>query len=123
MSGLDKINFTKRVLEEIAPPSEGRLYFRDSKTRGLLLTVYPTGRKVFSLYRKVDGHPERMMIGPFPDWSVERARGKARGSPEGKWRDTLIRSVPSILESASCRSALFSASQAISYSPARSNLH
>ena len=77
MSGLDKINFTKRVLEEIAPPSEGRMYFRDSKTRGLLLTVYPTGRKIFSLYRKVDGRPERMMIGPFPDWSIERARGKA----------------------------------------------
>jgi len=41
------------------------------------VAVSPAGKKTFILYRKVAGRPERITIGPYPDLSIEQARGKA----------------------------------------------
>jgi len=35
------------------------------------------GAKTFMLYRKVNGRPERMKIGPIADWSIDSARDEA----------------------------------------------
>jgi integrase len=43
----------------------------------LTLAVSPAGKKVFVLYRKISGKPERINIGPYPDLTIEQARGKA----------------------------------------------
>lgn len=78
MSADNILNFTKRTLEAIsAPPKGKRLYFRDSKQRGLILDVTPSGTKSFYFYRKIHGRPVRLLLGRFPDLSVEQARGIA----------------------------------------------
>lgn len=43
-----------------------------------MLDVTHTGNKTFYLYQRVDGKPERIKLGRFPDLSIERARGAAR---------------------------------------------
>src|SRR5258706_153416 len=73
-----KFGFTKKLLDKLALPTNNqRAYFYDESTRGLALAVTPAGRKVFVLYRKVAGRPERITIGPYPDLTIEQARGKA----------------------------------------------
>jgi integrase len=74
----NRLNFTKRSLDAIPSSRSGkRLYFYDTKIRGLVLDVTPGGVKTFRLYRKVNGKPERILIGRFPDLAVEQARDKA----------------------------------------------
>jgi len=71
-------NFTKRTLEAIKPPTERkREVYSDEKEKGLRLFVTQSGTKTFYLYRKVQGRPEQIRIGAFPDLSVEQARKKA----------------------------------------------
>jgi integrase len=73
-----KFGFTKKLLDKLALPTNNqRAYFYDAQTRGLALAVSPAGKKVFVLYRKVAGRPERITIGPYPDLTIEQARGKA----------------------------------------------
>jgi integrase len=73
-----KFGFTKKALDRLPfPTNQQRAYFYDEQTRGLALAVSPAGKKVFVLYRKVAGRPERITIGPYPDLSIEQARGKA----------------------------------------------
>jgi integrase len=73
-----KFNFTKRTIEALLPPpGEQRAYFYDTQVRGLALAVSPAGRKTFVWYRKVNGKPERVSIGLFPDMAIEQARGRA----------------------------------------------
>jgi integrase len=73
------LNFTEARVRKLLAAPEGvkRLYYRDPKTRGFMLAVAPTGKKTFLLYRKVNGRPERITIGAWPDLSVEAARKKA----------------------------------------------
>ena len=75
------IHFTKRILEDLpSPPASEhstRAVYHDDEVRGLCLAVAPTGRKVFMLYRKVNGKPEKVTLGVFPDLTVDEARGKA----------------------------------------------
>jgi integrase len=74
----EKFNFTKRALEAKSAPTErGPVYYHDSVARGLCLAVSPKERKTFFLYRKVEGRPERIRIGLFPDFTIEQARGRA----------------------------------------------
>lgn len=70
--------FTKPALERIGAAAPGkRDYYYDTKSRGLILDVTPHGVKTFRVYRKVEGRPERLLIGRFPDVSIEQARGRA----------------------------------------------
>ena len=73
---MGKTNFSKRSLEKLAA-REKRYNVFDSETRGLAIAIYPSGAKTFFHLKKVQGWPERTTIGPFPDLSVEQARGKA----------------------------------------------
>lgn len=68
-------NFTKRSIESIKTPVNITTY-HDTQTRGLKLVARPTGKKIFLLYRKVNGRPERFTIGHFPEVTVEQARSK-----------------------------------------------
>jgi integrase len=73
-----KFNFVKKAIDSLpVPTGEQRAYYYDSRTRGLALAVSPAGRKTFVLYRKVNGKPERINIGLYPDLSIEQARGEA----------------------------------------------
>jgi integrase len=72
-----RINFTKRTIDELIPPATGRTYVYDVATPGLALCITATGSKTFYSYRKVNGRPERVKIGRWPAWTVERARDEA----------------------------------------------
>jgi integrase len=89
-----RLNFSKKLLETWPAPPLGRVYLHDERARGLVLAITSAGAKTFYLYRKVKGRPERVKIGPFPDLSVEQARGKAaelnaaiaKGDNPAEWR-------------------------------------
>jgi integrase len=67
------------LIDELPIPQARRAYYRDARQDGLVLTVYPSGQKSFSLYRWVNGRPERIRIGPYPDLSLEQVRKEAEG--------------------------------------------
>jgi len=74
----NKFNFTKRSLETLTIPVDGkRSYYYDEKVRGLGVAVTDKGTITFIVYRKVDGRPERITLGRYPDLSIENARGLA----------------------------------------------
>ena len=72
-----KINFTKAKIEELPLPEKGWTYHYDLKVQGLGIGVGSTGKKSFILYRKINGIPERITLGRYPDLTIEQARGKA----------------------------------------------
>jgi integrase len=76
---MTELTFTEKRIENLPLPPVGakQIYYRDAKTRGFAVAVYPTGAKTFILYRKVQGRPERILIGKWPDMPVVVARGKA----------------------------------------------
>ena len=78
------LNFSKNTLLAIKPPAKsankkGGVYdtYKDTQERGLILIVSNGGSKTFYLYRKINGKPERIKLGAFPDMSIENARDAA----------------------------------------------
>lgn len=69
--------FRKDALSQLKADTK-RYHVTDQKVRGLRLVVYPSGVKTFLLYRKVQGNPERIKIGRFPDLTIEQARNEAQ---------------------------------------------
>jgi integrase len=70
-----RINFTKTTLLQITIPTKGtRDYYYDLKEKNLILDVTSKGTKSFYLYKRINGKPERIFLGLFPDISVEQAR-------------------------------------------------
>lgn len=70
-------NFRKDTLHNLDVLAK-RYFVSDLKVRGLRMAVYPSGVKTFILYRKIEGVPERVKIGRFPDISIEQARNEAQ---------------------------------------------
>jgi len=74
-----RLNFTKRSLTALPSPEHGkRVYYYDTKCRGLSLCAYSSGKRSFQLYRKIQGKPERILIGHSPEITVEQARKHAQ---------------------------------------------
>jgi integrase len=75
----EAINFTKQSLSELPVPPKGkRVYYRDTKQPGLILDIRPSGSKSFYLYKRIKKRPVRLLIGPYPDISIENARRLTR---------------------------------------------
>jgi Phage integrase family/Arm DNA-binding domain len=72
-----KINFTKRALEALPVPRDGRLTVFDTQTLGLGFTVFASGVKTFFHRRFANGRAERTTLGSFEDMSIPEARGRA----------------------------------------------
>jgi integrase len=73
-----QFNFTKASLEALPIPQNGRrIYYRDRKTRGLTFVLTCQGTRSFVFYRKIDGRPERIVLGRFEELTIEQARNKA----------------------------------------------
>lgn len=68
-----EFSFTMRRIYDLPKP-EKRTYYRDTRCPGLTLNVYTSGKKVFYLYRRIDGKPERVKLGSFPQLHVDHAR-------------------------------------------------
>jgi integrase len=76
LSNMSTINFTKAAIDALAPPLKGWQYHRDLKTPGLVIGVGSTGIKTFVLYKRINGNPERVKLGRYPDMTIEQARKK-----------------------------------------------
>lgn len=75
---MGKINFTIKAINDLPIPDKGkRAYHYDQKVAGLCVCVTNSGSKTFYSYKKINGLPERIKIGKFPDLSIEQARGQA----------------------------------------------
>jgi integrase len=79
-----KRNFTKDFIASLPLPSKGkRCSYYDTKSRGLGVCIFPSGKKTFFVYRKIDGKPERIKIGDIKGsgdlktLSIENIRDKA----------------------------------------------
>jgi integrase len=71
----ERINFTKAEINGLAIPPKGkRFFYYDIKTKGLVVQVTSIGTKTFYVYRWVDGKPERVRLGEFPDITIDQAR-------------------------------------------------
>lgn len=72
------VNFTKAALLRAPDAARGgKDYYYDTREKGLVMAVTPAGTKTFYLYKRIDGKPERVLLGRFPDLTVENARRKA----------------------------------------------
>jgi integrase len=73
----NKINFTKRILDSLplAEPGKRKEYY-DDQNRNLMIRV-SSNAKSFYVRRKIQGASQRILIGRYPDLSVEQARKKA----------------------------------------------
>jgi integrase len=76
----NELNFTKQSLSNLPTPSNGkRIYKRDIKERGLTLCKTHTNKISFYLRKMVDGKDGRILIGHYPEISIENARKKTLG--------------------------------------------
>lgn len=73
------INFTRASIEKLPLPQDGRVVYRDLKTKGFEVWVSSHGTKVFYFLRKLRGTQKliRIKIGGFPEMSVEEAKRQA----------------------------------------------
>ncbi len=71
-----RFHFTKKALESLPIPT-GRLRYFDTKVPALALALTTSGAKSFYLYRRIEGRPEQIWLGSFPNVSIEQARKKA----------------------------------------------
>jgi len=73
------LNFTKSKIQELPLPGTGtRQYYKDTIVRGLIVDVRASGSKSFYVYKKIKGRPERILLGTFPDLTIENARKAAQ---------------------------------------------
>ena len=71
------LNFTKQSLASLPAPKTGRDYFQDSKEKGLALYITSNGVITFFVRKRINGRDARIVLGRFPDLSVENARKQA----------------------------------------------
>ena len=77
-SAPSRFHFTERRIASLIPPRNAkRAYYYDDAVRGLAVAVARGGKKVYLLYRFVNGRPERIAIAPCGDLSVQQARARA----------------------------------------------
>jgi integrase len=67
-----EIRFTKALLEKLPLPENTRSYYRD-KEKGIALYITKTGVKTFYIRKTVNGRDDKIIIGNYPDLSIENA--------------------------------------------------
>ncbi len=55
-------------------PDKGRVYYYDDRTASLCLCITHTALRTFYSYKKVDGRPQRIRLGRFPETTIDHAR-------------------------------------------------
>jgi hypothetical protein len=73
-----RINFTKAALAALPTAAPGQRYsVYDHRRRGLCLLTTSRGVKTFYVLRKYKGRTERVLVGRFPETTIEQARRRA----------------------------------------------
>jgi len=72
------INFTKVQINKLPTTQKGLSYYKDTKEKGL--SLYITSNKIITFFirKRINGKDERLLIGNFPEISIENARKQAR---------------------------------------------
>ena len=70
-------NFTKANIQSLPIPKTGKVSYKDEKEKGLSLYITSTGVISFFVRKRVHSRDERIILGNFPDMSVENARKNA----------------------------------------------
>jgi integrase len=71
----NRFNFKNSSLKSLPTPQKGkRSYYYDEAVKSLGISITDKDSKTFFVYRKIEGRPERIILGRFPDLSVENAR-------------------------------------------------
>jgi integrase len=74
---MNRIRFTKAALDALSNASSAsRVVYYDDKARGLCIMV-AARTKTFYVLRKHQGKTERILIGRYPDTTIEQARNRA----------------------------------------------
>jgi integrase len=74
----NSMNFTKASLMALEVPTKGMATVCDTKEKGLSLYVTATGHKSFFIQKRIRGKIKRIVLGHFPDMTVELARKAAQ---------------------------------------------
>ena len=69
-------HLTNKFIEHLVTPDKRKEYFDDT-IKGLSLRITPTGKKTFSVIKRIDGKLTRLTIGPYPIVTIKQARDKA----------------------------------------------
>jgi integrase len=75
---MNKINFSNTILRELRTPEKSRIYYQDTKEGGLSIYITANDVRTFYIRKRVNGKDEKIIIGNFPDFSVENARKQAK---------------------------------------------
>lgn len=70
-----EINLTKKTIDALENPAQGRIRIKDKGTKYLWLYMTPNLRS-FYYYRKLNGTPVEIKIGTYPDTTPDQARAK-----------------------------------------------
>jgi len=73
-----RLAFTNDRLMKLPVPEKGRVYHYDEKVPGLCICVTHAASRTFYYYKKVDGQPQRVRLGKFPDVPISAARDAAK---------------------------------------------
>lgn len=74
----NKFNFNTSKLRDLPLPVDNkRSYYYDTKISGLGIMVFPSGTKTFFLYKRIEGKPDKVKLGRFPEVSLEYAKREA----------------------------------------------
>jgi integrase len=72
----NKFSFIKSKLESIKPEKSKKRYY-DTQVSGLLLLVLPSGKKKFTVRKKLNGKESNVSLGEFPILTIANARKQA----------------------------------------------
>jgi len=72
----NKFSFIKSKLESIKPEKSKKRYY-DTQVSGLLLVVLPSGKKKFTVRKKLNGKESNVSLGEFPILTIANARKQA----------------------------------------------
>ena len=73
----NRFPFTEAKIKALPTPETGRAWWYDTKARGLAVCKTPTGATSFYFYKWHNGRPARMLLGKFPQTTVDQARRAA----------------------------------------------
>jgi integrase len=72
-----EFNFTESRIKALTPPVKGRLYYKDTKEKGLSLYITANGIITFFVRKRINGKDERVILGNFPTMKLDEARSEA----------------------------------------------
>jgi hypothetical protein len=75
-----RTKLTKSYIDKVAPPPIGtfdKIHW-DTELKGFGLKVTPKGKRSFIFQGRANGKEARITIGPFPGFTVDQARDRAR---------------------------------------------